>query len=322
MDGSPRSFESFVGIDVARDKFDVGILPTGDAFSLTYDEVGMQDLRKRLRRFTNCLIVLEGTGGLEQRLVAELQEDDLAVAIANPRQVRDYARGIGYLAKNDRIDALVLARFAQEVLPHPREKTPEKLRELEQLVARRRQLLDIRVIESQRAKRMTSTKGRKSIDTVLECLKKEIEDIEAAIAELIESDDTYRHKNELVQSAPGIGPVVSATLIAELPELGVLNRQEIAALVGLAPYDDDSGTHKGHRSIRGGRGSVRTAMFMAAMTARRFNPTIKRFADRLEKAGKAFGVVITACMRKLLSILNTMVKRNTQWDPRIAGQNG
>jgi transposase len=319
MEGSPRSFESFVGIDVARDKFDVHVLPTGDAVSLKYDDNGIRELLERLRPLRNCLVVLEGTGGLEQRLVAELQDAGLSVAVANPRQVRDYARGIGYLAKNDRIDARVLARFAQEVLPHAREKKPEKLRELEQLVIRRRQLLDIRVAESQRAERMRSVKGRKSIDKVLKCLAKELKDIEAAIADIIQSDDTYRQKNDIVQSTPGVGPVTSATLVAELPELGLLNRQEIAALVGVAPYDHDSGVHKGHRSIKGGRGSVRAVMYMAAMSARRFNPIIKRFADRLEKAGKAFRVVITACMRKLLSILNTMVKRKTQWDPRIAG---
>lgn len=319
MEGSPRSFESFVGIDVAREKFDVHVLPTGDAVSLKYDDNGVRALLERLRPLTNCLVVLEATGGLEQRLVAELQDAGLSVAVANPRQVRDYARGIGYLAKNDRIDARVLARFAQEVLPHAREKKPEKLRELEQLVTRRRQLLDIRVAESQRAERMRSVKGRKSIDKVLKCLAQELKDIEAAIADIIQSDDTYRQKNEIVQSTPGIGPVTSATLVAELPELGLLNRQEIAALVGVAPYDHDSGVHKGHRSIKGGRGSVRAVMYMAAMSARRYNPIIKRFADRLEKAGKAFRVVVTACMRKLLSILNTMVKRKTQWDPRIAG---
>ena len=321
MEGSPRSFENFVGIDVARDKFDVGVLPAGEAFSLAYDDNGIRDLLKRLRPLAGCLVVLEGTGGLEQRLVAELQDAGLSVAVVNPRQVRDYARGIGYLAKNDRLDAQVLARFAQEVLPHAQEKKPEKLRELEQLVARRRQLVDIRTAETQRAERMTSVKARKSIDKVLKCLAKELKDIEAAMADIIQSDDTYRHKSEIVQSTPGVGQVTSTTLVAELPELGLLNRQEIAALVGLAPYDDDSGKRQGHRSVSGGRGSVRTVLYMAALTARRCNPIVKRFAERLEKAGKPFRVAITACMRKLLTILNVMVKRNTPWNPRIAGKN-
>ena len=320
MEGSPRSFENFVGIDVARDKFDVGVLPAGEAFSLAYDDNGIRDLLKRLRPLAGCLVVLEGTGGLEQRLVAELQDAGLSVAVVNPRQVRDYARGIGYLAKNDRLDAHVLARFAQEVLPHAQEKKPEKLRELEQLVARRRQLVDIRTAETQRGERMTSVKARTSIDKVLKCLAKELKDIEAAMADIIQSDDTYRHKSEIVQSTPGVGQVTSTTLVAELPELGLLNRQEIAALVGLAPYDDDSGKRQGHRSVSGGRASVRTVLYMAALTARRCNPIVKRFAERLEKAGKPFRVAITACMRKLLTILNVMVKRNTPWNPRIAGK--
>jgi transposase len=320
MDGSPRSFKSFVGIDVAQDKFDVCVLPTQEVFHLEYDENGLRELLKRLGAPTACLVVVEGTGGLEQRLVAVLQDAGFAVAVVNPRQVRDYARGIGYLAKNDRIDAQVLARFAQEVLPHAQEKKPEKLRELEQLVARRRQLLDIRTAETQRAQRMTSVTARKSIDKVLKCLGKELKEIEAAMAEIIQSDDTYRHKSDIVQSAPGVGKVTSTTLVAELPELGLLNRQEISALVGLAPYDDDSGKRLGHRSVAGGRGSVRTVLYMAALTARRCNPIIKRFAERLEKAGKPFRVTITACMRKLLTILNVMVKRSTPWDPRIAGE--
>jgi transposase len=320
MEGSLRSFEHFVGIDVAKNKFDVCILPCKDVFELPYDDHGIGELLKRLRPLAACLVVLEGTGGLEQRLVAALQDAGFAVAVANPRQVRDYARGIGYLAKNDRLDAQVLARFAQEVLPHAREKKPEKLRELEQLVARRRQLLDIRTAETLRAERMTSAKARKSIDKVLKCLAKELKDIEAAMADIIQSDDTYRHKSEIVQSTPGVGEVTSTTLVAELPELGLLNRQQISALVGVAPYDDDSGKRLGHRSVSGGRASVRTVLYMAALTARRCNPIIKRFAERLEKAGKPFHVAITACMRKLLTILNVMVKRNTLWDPRIAGK--
>jgi len=319
MEGSPRSFEKFVGIDIARDKFDVATLPNGDSFTLDYHDAGIHHLIERLRPLTPCLVVIEGTGGLEQRLVAALQDADLAVAVVNPRQVRDYAKGIGYLAKTDRIDAQVLARFAQEVLPHAREKKPEKLRELEQLVARRRQLLDIRTAESQRRERTTSVPARKSIDKVLRCLAKELKDIEAAITEIVSSDDTYRHKSEILQSTPGIGQVTAATLVAELPELGQLNRQEISALVGVAPYNRDSGHQQGRRSITGGRASVRHALYMAAFTARRYNPVIKRFAERLEKAGKAFKVIMAACMRKLLTILNTMLKRSTPWQPQIAG---
>jgi transposase len=279
----------------------------------------MHQLVERLRPLPPRLIVVEGTGGLEQRLVVELQDAGLAVAVVNPRQVRDYARGIGYLAKTDRIDAQVLARFAQEVLPHAQEKKPETLRELEQLIARRRQLLDIRTAENQRRDRTTSGPARKSIDKVLRCLAKELKDIEAAIMRILKSDDTYRHKCEIVQSTPGVGQITSATLIAELPELGELNRQEISALVGLAPYNHDSGQQQGRRSITGGRASVRHVLYMAALAARRCNPVIRRFAERLQKTGKAFKVVMTACMRKLLTILNTMLKSNTLWQPKIAG---
>lgn len=319
MEGSPRSFANFVGIDIAKDKFDVAVLPSGDSVTLTYNDQGLRQLVERLRPLLPCLIVVEGTGGLEQRLVLELQDAGFAVAVVNPRQVRDYARGIGYLAKTDRIDARVLARFAQEVLPHAHEKKPEKLRELEQLIARRRQLLEIRTAENQRRERTTSAPARKSIDKVLRCLAKELKDIEAAIMRILQADDRYRHQCQIVQSTPGVGQVTSATLVAELPELGQLNRQEISALVGLAPYNYDSGQQQGRRSITGGRASVRQVLYMAALAARRCNPVIKRFAERLQKAGKAFKVVMTACMRKLLTILNTMLKRNTLWHPKIAG---
>jgi transposase len=319
MEGSPHSSANFVGIDIAQDQFDVAVLPGGDWFTLDYNDRGLHQLVERLQRLAPRLIVVEGTGGLEQRLVVKLQDAGFAVAVVNPRQVRDYARGIGYLAKTDRIDARVLARFAQEVLPHAHEKKPEKLRELEQLIARRRQLLDIRTAESQRRERTTSKQARQSIDKVLRCLAKELKDIEAAIMRILQSDDTYRHKCEIVQSTPGVGPVTSATLVAELPELGQLNRQEISALVGLAPYNHDSGQQQGRRSITGGRASVRHVLYMAALAARRCNPVIKRFAERLQKAGKVFKVVMTACMRKLVTILNTLMKRNMLWQPQIAG---
>jgi len=319
MEGSPRVFENFVGIDIAQDKFDAAVLPGVDCLTLDYNDQGVHQLVERLRRLPACLIVVEGTGGLEQRLVVELQDAGFRVAVVNPRQVRDYARGIGYLAKTDRIDAQVLARFAQEVLPHARDKKPEKLRELDELIARRRQLLQIRTAESQRRERTTSAPAGESIDKVLHCLAKELKNIEAAITEILKSDDTYRHKCEIVQSTPGVGEITSATLVAELPELGKLNRQEISALVGLAPYNRDSGQQQGRRSIKGGRASIRHVLYMAALTARRCNPVIKRFAERLQKAGKAFKVIMTACMRKLLTILNTMLKRDILWQPKIAG---
>ena len=212
----------------------------------------------------------------------------------------------------------MIARFGQHVRPRTIEKTPNKQAELEQLVVRRRQLVDLRTAESNRLETISVKSVRKSIQQVVNLLNKQIERIEKDILALLESDDDWKEKRKLLDSVPGIGPVTIASLLAELPELGLLNRQEIAALVGLAPYNRDSGRFHGRRSIWGGRASVRSVLYMAALTARRCNPVIRRFAQRLEAEGKLFKVVITACMRKLLIILNTMVKNNTHWSPNCA----
>jgi transposase len=318
MDGTPQTFATFVGIDVAKDHFDVAFLPEGTPCTLTQNAAGLRQLVDRLRRRGPCLIVLEATGGYERRLVATLIDAGLAVALVNPRQVRDYARGIGRLAKTDRLDAAVLARFAQEVRPHPLAKTAEKQRELDELVGRRRQLLDLHTAEANRRATSTAKLARQSIDRVLKVLDEQIDRFDQAIAALIESDDDWRQRQQLLRSVPGVGVVTSATLIAELPELGQLNRQEIAALVGLAPFNHDSGKSRGQRSIFGGRASVRNCLYMAALSAKRCNPALRRFAKRLEKAGKRFKVVMTACMRKLLILLNRMVQTNCPWNPEIA----
>lgn len=318
MDGTPQTFATFVGIDVAKSHFDVAFLPPQTPCTLPQDAEGRRQLVERLRPHGPCLIVIEATGGYERRLVATLIDAGLAVALVNPRQVRDYARGIGQLAKTDRLDAAVLARFAQEVRPHPLAKTPEKQRELDELVGRRRQLLDLQTAESNRGETTTGTLARQSIDQVLTFLAEQIERVNHAIAQLIEADDDWRQRQQLLESVPGVGAVTSATLIAELPELGQLNRQEIASLVGLAPFNHDSGKSRGQRSIFGGRASVRHCLYMAALTAKRYNPALRRFAERLQKAGKRFKVVMTACMRKLLILLNRMVQTNNPWNPEIA----
>jgi transposase len=318
MDGTPQTFATFVGIDVAKDHFDFTWLPQGSPQQVPYDAKGLKRLGERLQSLGPCLVVVEATGGYERRLVATLIDAGFAVALVNPRQVRDYARGIGRLAKTDRIDAAVLARFAQEVQPHPLTKTPEKQGELDELVGRRRQLLELQTAESNRRETTTGKLARQSIDRVLKVLADQIERIDAAIAALIESDDDWRQRQQLLQSVPGVGPVTSATLIAELPELGELNRQEIAALVGVAPFNHDSGKLHGQRSIYGGRSSVRQCLYMAALSASRCNPALRQFAKRLKEAGKRFKVVITACMRKLLILLNVMVKTHTPWKPEIA----
>jgi transposase len=312
------SISHFVGIDVAKQSFDVCVLPEEERLSLSYDEDGLRQLLSQLPKEGSCLIVMEATGGYQRRLVAELTEAGHLVAVVNPRQVRDFARGLGILAKTDRIDAAVIARFGQHARPRTIEKTSEKQAELEQLVVRRRQLVDLRTAESNRLETISLKSVRKSIQHVVTMLKKQIDRIEKEIFALLDSDDDWKAKSNLLDSVPGVGPVTIASLIAELPELGSLNRQEIAALVGLAPFNRDSGRFRGRRSIWGGRASVRSVLYMAALTARRCNPVIRQFAKRLEAKGKLFKVVITACMRKLLVIINTMVKNSTHWTPQSA----
>lgn len=313
MDGSTTTL--VVGIDVAKHSLDVAFLPQGEPLTLAYDADGLQQLKGQLSEPGTCLIVVEATGGYQRRLVAELCDQGHRVAVVNPRQVRDFARGLGILAKTDRIDAMVLARFGQHVQPRCLAPVPEKQAELQQLVSRRRQLVDLRTAEKNRLETISSQSVRKSIQQVINLLNKQIQRIENELAALLESNDDWSDKSQLLQSVPGLGPVAASTLLAELPELGQLNRQEVSALAGLAPFNRDSGRFQGRRSIWGGRASVRSVLYMAALAARRSNPLIRRFAQRLEAQGKPIKLVLTACMRKLLVILNTMLKQNTHWDP-------
>lgn len=321
MDGSTQNPNvSFVGIDVSKSKFDVVILPEGTRLTCTYDPEGIEKFLAQLPKH-DCVVVLEATGGYERRLAAELVEAGHPTAIVNPRQVRDFARGIGVLAKNDRLDARVLATYAQHSKLRLVEKRSEKQQELTALVVRRRQLLALQIAESNRLEQTAIKLAAKSIRHVLDLLRKELKKLDAEIARLIAADDDWRNKSELLQTVPGVGPATSASLVAELPELGKLNRQRIASLVGLAPFSRDSGRFRGQRSIWGGRGSVRSALYMAAFNAKRCNPVIRAFAQRLEEAGKRRKVVLTACMRKLLVILNTMVRNQTTWKTTVVPQN-
>jgi len=277
MDGSTHNSNvSFVGIDISKSKFDVMILPEGTRLTCPYDSEGIEQLLAQLPKH-DCIVVLEATGGFERRLAAELVEAGHQTAIVNPRQVRDFARGIGVLAKNDRIDARVLATYAQHVKLRLVEKRSEKQQELTALVVRRRQLVTLQNAESNRLEQTTVKLATQSIRQVLDLLRKELKKLDAKIARLIEADDDWRNKAELLQSVPGVGPGTSASLVAELPELGKLNRQQIASLVGLAPFSRDSGQFCGQRSIWGGRGSVRSALYMAAFNAKRCNPIIRAF---------------------------------------------
>lgn len=315
MEGFPSADVTFVGVDVAKAEFETCILPQGRRFTLPRDAVGFAQLREVLRPLGTCLVVMEATGGYERALAADLLDAGVVTAVVNPRQVRDFARGLGRLAKNDRLDAEVLAKFAQHVQPRPLEKSSEKQRELQELIVRRRQLIQVQTAERNRRELVTAKLALRSIDQVLNVVGKQLEKLDAEIARLIESDHDWQRKAELLQSVPGVGPQTSAALIAELPELGQLNRQEIASLAGLAPFCRDSGKFQGKRSIWGGRRSVRRALYMAAVTASRFNPHLKVFCQRLKDSGKRFKVVITACMRKLLVILNAMARHNTSWRP-------
>jgi transposase len=295
----------------------VHVLPSVRSFSVAA-ETGVAALLASLDPPATCLAVVEATGGLERELVAGLLEAGVTVAVVNPRQVRDFARATGRLAKTDAIDAQTLALFAQAIQPRPLEKTPAKQQELDALVTRRRQLVTLRSTERTRRQQAVNKTARQSLDKTVRFFDREIASIDKAIGRLIDADEDWRAKRRLLESVPGVGPTTSATLLAELPELGRLNRQAIAALAGVAPFNDDSGKRRGPRRIRGGRAALRTALYMAAFAARRFNPRIRQFALRLHHAGKPFKVVLTACMRKLLTILNTILRQRNPWNPTTA----
>ena len=315
MDGS---ITSFVGIDIAKHTLDLHLLPESTSASFDYDAAGLKQLLEGLPNPGTCLVVVEATGGYQRRIVAELADAGHHTAVVNPRQVRDFAKGLGILAKTDRIDARVIALFAQHVRPRTLANTHENQEELQQLVTRRRQLVDLRTAEKNRMETLTSKAVRKSVQQVIDLLNKQIQRIEKTLLALLESNDDWKDKGDIMRSVPGIGAVSVVSLLADLPELGLLNRQEITALGGLAPFNRDSGKFHGKRSIWGGRASVRSTLYMAALTARTHNPVIRAFAKRLEDAGKPFKLVITACMRKLLVILNTLIKTNSHWNPSFS----
>ena len=312
-DTSIMNFEHFIGIDVAKAKLDLAMAPDATVTTFNNDSAGHAQLLSELPQPASCLIVVESTGRYERPVVLELVNAGHVVAVVNPRQVRDFAKALGILAKTDKIDARVIARFGEVVRPRAVAETQQKQDEMNELVTRRRQLLGTRTAEKNRQETTTSKVVRKSIQKSLDYLSKEIRRIDAAIAKLVQSDDDWKNKADIIQSIPGVGEVTSNTLIAELPELGKLNRKQISALVGVAPFNRDSGKFTGRRNIFGGRRDVRCVLYMAALSAKRHNPTIRAFADRLRSKGKSPKVIIVACMRKLLVILNTMVKTNSHW---------
>lgn len=307
----------FVGVDVSKAKFDGEVIPSGERVVGTNDDAGISELVARLKAIGPQLIVLEATGGYENALVAGLGAAALPVAVVNPRQVRDFARATGQLAKTDRIDAHVLALFAERVKPQVRPVSLEAIQSLDALITRRRQLIRMLTEERNRLP-LASPQVKPNIKSHIEWLERQLKDIDRELAETIRKSPIWRAKDDLLRSAPGVGRVVSGTLLAELPELGHLNRKQIAALVGVAPLACDSGTLRGRRMVWGGRSAVRAALYMAALVAARHNAAIQAFHHRLTQAGKPPKVVITACMRKLLTILNAMVRTQTHWTPAPA----
>lgn len=305
--------QTFIGIDVAKDRLDVHVLPSDEAFAVARDSEGLAALTERLGPLEPHLVVLEATGGFEQTVAAALVAAAIPLAVVNPRQIRDFARATGQLAKTDALDAKVIARFAAKVQPEPRPVPDEQARALGELVARRRQLIEMMVAERNRRRQLSSRRLLKSVDRLLAVLQKELTELDRDIGEGIRSTPAWRERDELLRSVPGVGNVVARTLIADLPELGRLDRKQIAALVGIAPLNRDSGKMRGKRTTWGGRAKVRCVLYMAALVASRRNPVLAAFYQRLLRAGKAKKLALTAVMRKLLTILNAMVRDNKRW---------
>jgi transposase len=307
------SQEIYIGIDVAKSSLDVAIHNQEQRFSFANHEKGVQQAVDRIKALSPSLVVLEATGGFELLLVAALSLAKLPVVVVNPRQVRDFARATGRLAKTDAIDARVLAHFAAAVKPALRQLQDEDLIILKDLVARRQQLIEMLTAEKNRLGTARNHTVREHIEAHIEWLQKEVSGSDTGLRHQIEASPIWREKDNLLQSVPGVGDTTSATMLANLPELGSLNRRQIAALVGVAPYNRDSGLLRGKRAVWGGRAKVRCALYMAVIAGLRWNPVIRAFYDRLCAAGKAKKVALTACMRKLLTILNAMMKNKTNW---------
>ncbi len=305
---------TFAGIDVSKHKLDLAQSGIQQVVSFTNDPAGITQLVELLLKTPPKLIVVEATGGLERPLLDALLEASLQVHLANPKQVRYFALSLGILAKTDPIDAQVIERYAAQLSPRLLQKRSQNQSELEALVTRRRQLLHLRTQQGNQLEATRSKLARKSIQAVLKLLEKQIDSMDRQIRQLIESDDDFNDIDKLLRSVPGIGNVASSTLICEMSELGSMDRQQAAALVGVAPFNRDSGRYQGKRAIRGGRTSVRSVLYMSAVCAIRFNPILSDFAQRLQKAGKLPKVIIVAAMRKLVCFINAMLRDGLRWD--------
>jgi transposase len=304
----------FVGIDVAKDKLDLARSDTGEVLTLVNNPKDILRIVQMFQTTRPTCIVVEATGGLERPLLDALLDAGLPVALVNPGRVRHFAIGLGILAKTDPIDSSVLMEFGRLAEPRLSQKRSANQAELDALVTCRRQLTHVRTEQTNRRQTTSSKSARKAIDAVLKAIEKQIKDLDQQIRKLIESDDDFNSIDKLLRSVPGVGAVLSSTILADLSELGSTDRQSVSALVGVAPFNRDSGHMKGTRSIRGGRAAVRSVLYMATIAAIRFNPVIRCFAQRLQKAGKRSKVTITACMRKLLTLLNAMIRDKLTWE--------
>jgi transposase len=309
--------DRFVGIDVSKDHLDVHVRPDDQQQRFTYDKEGLAALLKMQTELRPSRIVIEATGGYEQAVVAILAAQQLPVVVVNARRVRDFARATGHLAKTDRLDAAILSDFGEKLRPELRTWPDESREELKALLVRRRQLVDM--ITAEKNRQATASKRiRRHIQTHIDWLQKRLLEIDQDLAGTIQKSPMWKAKDEILQSTPGIGPTTSTTMLAALPELGSLNRHTIAALVGVAPMNQDSGKFRGRRAIQAGRYSVRNILFMATLVATKHNPVIRAFYQRLLAAGKPKMVAVTACMRKLLTILNSMLKTGSHWNSEHA----
>jgi len=309
--------ERFIGIDVSKELLEIAILPEKETWSSRNDEAGVEALVKRLKGLSPSLIVLEATGGLETLVLASLAAAGLSVCVINPRQVRSFAKATGRLAKTDRIDANILAQFGQKLRPEPRALKDHELQQLGALTVRRHQLVTMLTAEKNRLGAAPKS-VRRNIQAHITWLEQCLKEINKDLEQSIKATPLWCEKDALLRSVPGVGPVLSATLLTGLPELGTLNRKQIAALVGVAPLNRDSGQLRGKRGIWGGRALIRTTLYMATVVAVRCNPVIKVFYTRLIAAGKGVKVALTACMRKLLTILNAIIKNHKPWQQSFA----
>jgi transposase len=315
---SETVMETFVGIDVSQASLDCPIDAEKKSLHLAYDEAGIARIVSVLREAAPTRIVLEATGGREVRITTELVRCRLPVAVVNPRKARDFAHAKGYLAKTDRVDAIVLADFARGIRPEVRPLKDEDTRALDDLLTRRHQWVENCVQETLRLNTVASKPVQKSLKQHIAWLDKRIAQIDDDLKQRLRASNLWRVKDDLPRSIPGVGPVTTLPLLAKCPELGTLTRREIAALVGVAPFAHDSGKHRGKRCIFGGRAEVRAVLYMAALAAKRCHPAIHSFAERLKQAGKPFKVVIVACMRKLLTIMNALLKIDSPWQHLIS----